>query len=547
METLQECEPMELDPPKFDVDLFSAECDELIISNDLVKLRVIAKEYELHEYVFEHKLLEAQYHYVVGNVLDHINSRDCIPWHSAQSSHPLIAFRRALYTLNSQPPDIHIAHEEIRLKSFIYTNLANHLSNQYRLLEAIPLFEQAIELSESTAYLGYAVNQIALSTAIFDSTHRNIQYKRAYQICLEAIKSTPKLHPEHIKTLEEGEIIRPFYNWYRDTLLSLEIKNPPYEEKYKSEAERNYLKWCGKNKLFLNDLNDISDDPEYYYDSIDLPSFSYTHNPLNEIEDDLIFHSGFDEIKCCFLYSRYLAYLANKADFGPGGKAHIAFNTYTPIDSLDSSFNSIESEHLKSSFLRTYSVFDKIAYFLCKFFDISDKPDHKITFDSLFKKKNLKKGDFEPNPELLRINNTFIIPLFSILKEIRSVQFEAEIIDQQKWAAPGMIELRKIRNSIEHQSIKIYEDTIYISRANKRREEAEQFEEGYQKKNALKMLNYSINISFDNLYKQNIALLKLAREAIIYLSLAINIHEKSKEGNNKITMKRKVPRKGDLH
>lgn len=540
---------MEQDLIELDIERFSAECDDLIIANDLAKLRIIAEEYESHEYIFEHKIYEAQYYYVMGNVLEHINTRDCIAWHSAQSSMPLIAYRRSLYILNSLPAEVFLADAEMRLKACIYTNLANYLSNQYRFLEAIPLFEQAIELSESTAHLGYAVNQIALSSALFDSTHQKIHYKRAYQICTEAIKSIPKLHPEHVKTLEDGNIIRPFYNWYKDNLLLLEIKNPPYEEKYNSNSERHYLHWCGRNKLFLNDINDISDSPEYFYDSIDLPSFSYTHNPLNEIEDDLIFHSSFDEIKSCFLYSRYLAYLSNKSDLDTSKKNHIAFNTYSPIDSLDSSFNSIESEHLKSSFLRSYSIFDKIAYFICKFFNIQDKPDHQISFDSIFKKNKLKQGKFEPNPEIININNKFIIPLFLILKEIPSVKFENETIDHKRWKDKNRIELCRIRNSIEHQSIKIYEDRIYIKMSEKRRSVVENSENSPLKAQALKMQDYAVKISFEDFQKQNMTLLKLAREAIIYLSLAINLDQKNKDRSNKedgpIVIRTKVPRKSD--
>jgi hypothetical protein len=52
-----------------------------------------------------------------------------------------------------------------------------------------------------------------------------------------------------------------------------------FREEVDTRKQKDYLKWCGDNKLFINDLNDVCTSEIVYQDIMAVPSFTQQINP----------------------------------------------------------------------------------------------------------------------------------------------------------------------------------------------------------------------------------------------------------------------------
>ena len=140
------------------------------------------------------------------------------------------------------------------------------------------------------------------------------------------------------------------------------------------------MKWCGDNRLFLNELNDEYTTELVYTDCITLPSHTAIINQTLTMCEDLVYHGNFDEIKNDYIYARYLIFSAHNI---PSENIHFYNNTYQHIDDMSHAITNLKSQHYKSAFKTLYSIFDKIAYFLNSFYDFNDI-DAKIYFHNFW-------------------------------------------------------------------------------------------------------------------------------------------------------------------
>jgi hypothetical protein len=250
------------------------------------------------------------------------------------------------------------------------------------------------------------------------------------------------------------------------------------------------------------------------------------------------------------------------------------------------SINNLKASHYKSAFRTLYSLFDKIAYFINRFFDLNDtKYDSKISFDSIF--RTLKdRNKWKPHSKLKDSKNYFIHALFYILKDIRDVQDATPV---SHWLDPDAKALSDIRNAIEHRSLKIIDDfgyTIIQSDCDFRQIEltkmdteitdlASQLQAIYEKIRVAKKLknndviavletkkqqldkrlcrletkkhekkklsSHSLLIKESDFESRLMTLMKLARNSIMYLSLAIHLEGKIKPDDGTLRMGKEVP------
>lgn len=303
------------------------------------------------------------------------------------------------------------------------------------------------------------------------------------------------------------------------------------------------------------------------------------------MHEELMYHGNFDELKNDYCYARYLIFSAKSI---PGDHDHFFNKTYPHVDDMAHSITNLKASHYKSAFRTLYSLFDKIAYFINRFFELNDiEYDHKISFDSIF--RELKGGKhWKPHSKLKNSKNCFIHALFYILKDIRDVKDSTSV---SRWLDPDAKAFSEIRNAIEHRSLKIVDDFGYTltqsdkafrqSQLEKLNGDIESFEVQLQelygeialakkaKNDALKaeletkkqLLNeglrqaqlkvyekqklssHSVLITESEFESRLMTLMKLARNSVMYLSLAIHAEERNKPDNGALMMPKEVPLK----
>ncbi|GAL15178.1 hypothetical protein JCM19233_6196 [Vibrio astriarenae] len=330
-------------------------------------------------------------------------------WYAPELVETVVYYRKALAVLCKVEPTPAIN----QLMSMICTNLGNQLSSQGRAFCAIPYFDQAILLDNNpVAYLSKARNELFIADMIEDGGHKRCHYHTAAKLLDDVEPYLQYLHPEQLEQFQNDKNLNGFKEWFHQNFEYSDFDYfDEFEEKFGSDEEALYMYWVGGNRLFLNDLNDMSDSEIVYQDVFALSSFMSNINTLLTEAEELSYHVNFDELKNDYCYARHLMYQAFESDIDD---KHYYDSSFKQIESRCGVVHSLKVNHLKSSFRTFYAIFDKIGYFIHRFFDLNDiSKDDKIYIDKMFKKLNSKA--FKPNDKLEDGQNFFINALFSFL------------------------------------------------------------------------------------------------------------------------------------
>ena len=562
----------------------SLKADEFLIDHDHEKLKELMDLLLEDEYTFESLVDEAQFYYMLGNCCQELFSYHTLDWFSDELSKSVIFFRKALYAVQKieQPTD-----EELYLQSCIETNLGNDLSTQGRAFCCIPFWDNAFERKQNpVSIISKANHELFVAHCVYDPGHRNYHYFIAYQLIILGLENQDNLYPEQKSAYSvDGNLMR-FKAWFENHYKLEDFDDfELFEGQSDTKKQSEYLKWCGDNRLFLNDLNDVSVSEIVYQDIMTLPSFSQKLNPSLLMHEELMYHGNFDELKNDYCYARYLTFSAKNM---PSGEKHFFNDTYPHVNDMSHSFTGLKASHYKSAFRTLYSIFDKIAYFINRFFDLNSiEHDRKISFDNIFRElKNTKK--WKPHRKLKESQNCFIHALFYILKDIRDVKDSTSVCC---WLDPDAKAFSEIRNAIEHRSLKIVDDfghSLIHSDIERRQLQAEQknsevdnylacLEEVYDeialakkaqnidlkveleaKKQLLasklcqvqaelyeqqKLSSHSMLIKESEFESRLMTLMALARNSIMYLSLAIHREEQINADKDLLKVPLEVPLK----
>jgi hypothetical protein len=560
---------------------FSLKADDLLLSGDLDALQVYVEEYSNNEYHFDSAFYEAQYYYALANCYSALYHPRTSKWYSPEMVNVAVCYRKALAKIDSIEP----SPNTIKLKSMICTNLANHLSSQGRALCCIELYDEAIRLDNNpVAYVSKARNELFLADSIYDPGHREYHYYAAAKLIEELKPYEDLLEPEQRLPIDEGGRLHHFNNWFHENYEDDSFNYfDEYQEKFESNEQKVYLSWCAENRLFLNDLNDVCKSEIVNQDVLALSPFTQCFNDLLTETDELTYHGNYDEIKNDYCYARYLLYQAMSID---NDESHYFNSTFQHVDSRCGAIDNLKVCHLKSAFKVLYSIFDKIAYFIHRFFDLNDiSKDNKIYIDKLFQKLN--GNGWKPNEKLEDGYNFFINALFFILQDLRDVKgFESV----SKWIDPNAEKFSEIRNAMEHRSLVVVDSETYnlimsfdivnqsateqfsseyskldselgainqkISDARKVKDrkleqkllerrllvDEEFFKLDSQKYEKQKLSTHTLHITIDEFESRLHTLIKLVRNSIMYLSLAINLDsEMKKEQQEGLALPRDIP------
>ena len=376
----------------------------------------------------------------------------------------------------------------------ILTKSGNILDNVGRFVEAIEYWDKALNRLTSCPIAhgnrGYCLINYAQS--LYDQGHKAIFLKNAYNDLKIALSSV--LNEDNRKFYEDNKLC------IEDTLSSEFIASEVDMLSFSlgtSKEEIQYRQWCLNNYLFLNPLNDLGPQPIAAQDILSLPSV------VTGIDEGPYYPGYFNQMKQEFVSARYLYF--EGINIKNSKKSHFSDKKVLLFNTFDYPSYSIYVEKVKIAFRITYSLFDKIAYFLNHYLKLSI-PERRVSFKTFwYKNQDKKKG---LNKVIQECQNIPLQGLFWLSKDL----FE-EKEGFQDSIEPDAQKLSDIRNHLEHKYLKLHDD-LWLGPSSNDRDIFSGFTD---------ILAYSIyRQKFE---RKTLRLLKLTRASLIYLSLAIFYEE----------------------
>lgn len=373
----------------------------------------------------------------------------------------------------------------------IHTNLANSFDFCGRFVSAMENWNKAIKIDEDFGMaLGAKGNSMIYHglNSLYDDGHRSIYFGFGYKNLKRAIQF--QIEPNALHDYKRKvQHLKTQYSWVMDYHPDLNTLS-----QFSSKEEELYRKWCLENTLFLNPLNDLGIYSIANHDPFALPSMVIASAKAGS------YHSFFNQIKQEYIASRLFLFEGYSYT-----SEHYADKGVLKYDMLDSSVHSIQIEHMKIAFRMAYSLFDKISYFLNYYLDLGIK-EHEVNFRKIwFDRKGGLRETF------VRKRNLMFRALYWVSKDLFYDDEQYKVVLELDAS-----ELVKIRNYVEHKSFRVYE-------------------QGLLSAIAPEMLSdkISYSISSEDLYMKTLKVIKIAREAIIYLSLGIHWEERERgSGDN---------------
>jgi hypothetical protein len=422
---------------------------------------------------------------------------DSWSWEQPECQAQILELRRALrHEGFSQLPVVR--------KCQIFTNLANQLNKIGRFIEAVETFDRALDLD---AKFGMARGNrgIALShyaRALYDGGHAGFMLVAAHDALTSAVQDD---------AFYEGLGYSPAQDFFRKEAANIEshvkiktIRRSLAGKKYAlgdGEQERRYRSWCLSQPLFINPLNDLGALSIAAQDVLTLPSLTVGTASRGAMPEVIGF---FNQIKQEFVSARYLYYEGLHAK-----GIHFSDRDVRLYNTLDYPAYSFAAEKMRASFRMAYSLFDKISFFLNHHLQLGHKPK-TVSFRSVWYEP---KGS-PPLPLLSKFvsyRNWPLRGLFWLSKDLFEEDFKAV-------TEPDAESLNEMRNHLEHKYLQLHQEMVAPGSSS---------------------LGYSI-------YKGDFAartlrLLKLARAAVIYLSLAVWSEERKRDSNSSRTTTMTMP------
>lgn len=366
----------------------------------------------------------------------------------------------------------------------IRTNLANRLHALGRPIAANEERLRVLELNPyfAKAQLGYARGIAFYARQLYDNNHIPILLAAARSSFDAALgkdafwESNDRSSFVHSLTEERGQIA--------DELL-----RNHYDEDYDTnqwslgatEEERSYRQWCLSNRLFLNPLNEAYTESVAATDVLHLPSHTYG------IKDVPRFPAYYNLMKQEYVIARYRLYRGMQ-----GNNSEFVMSDVLMLDSGEGQALGHYTEDLRSAFRSAYAIFDKVGLFLNDYFQIGLEP-RKVNFRSIwFKKPHGKISELHPVFRACR--NWPLCGLYFLSKDLF-------VEDFKEVAEPDAADIAKLRQQLEHRFLSLQHFTSGQST------DTHKF------------------ISISEFEHKALRLLKMAREALIYLSLAMHREE----------------------
>ncbi len=274
----------------------------------------------------------------------------------------------------------------------------------------------------------------------------------------------------------------------------------------RGERERRYRRWCLDNTLFLNPLNDLGSHSIAARDVLSTPSI------VVKLGEGPYYQGFYNQMKQEYVSARWLFYEATNST-----KPHFSDRGVLLMNTLDYPAYSLAVEKAKSAFRTTFSVLDKIAFFINKYFALSIR-ENEVAFRRIWYISQRRDKGLKP---LFRKNeNLPLRGLFWLSKDLyENRPGFRDALD------PDAQDLTSIRNHGEHMYLKLH-DGMWRGPASIR--------DPSNRGLADTLAHSMYRVDFE---QKTLRLLKLVRAAMIYLSLAVRReegHRAERRGPDKI-------------
>lgn len=375
----------------------------------------------------------------------------------------------------------------------IYTNLGNVLYHVGRFIEAVEYWDRALfafpKFAMASGNRGIGLAHYA--GAVYDPGHEGVLMLAAGHSLAEACAEDAVLDtPDNVVAQEQfGKRLAAIWDHYNIPRIAEEVdfENHPMG---RGKKERAYRRWCLSNRLFINPLNDLGPNPIAAQDVMTMPSITvgFDDGP----GPPAVFYY-FNIIKQEFCAARYALYEGVTST-----GVHFSDRRVLLYNTLDYPAFGFAVERMKMAFRSAYAVLDKTAFLLNAYLNLGH-PERQVNFRNLWLAKGKGK---ELHPAFDGLANWPLRGLFWLSKDI----FENDFRDITEPDAQGLYELR---NHMEHKFVSTHDWFLRaISPHTTEPPKAGLFD-----------------ISVTDLIAKTLRQLKLARAAIIYLSLGVHTEE----------------------
>lgn len=256
------------------------------------------------------------------------------------------------------------------------------------------------------------------------------------------------------------------------------------------EREQRYREWCLDRRLFLNPMNDAYEQPVASHDSLSLP----THR--GDVAG-ITYLAFFNQLKQEFVYARWSLFEGTFSD-----QLHVADRETVLASNADQSRYSIQIEQVKTAFRASYSLLDKVAYFINDYMPVG-LPEKQVDFSSIWN-ENKKPNVGQVRNVFEQSENIWLHALHQLSKDIYD-----ETTSQV--ASPDAQALKDLRNHLEHKFVKVVWCVGLSSPGAGMHHD-----------------NLAREITLDDLAAKAERLLQMARSALIYLCLAMHRAEEQR-------------------
>ena len=383
----------------------------------------------------------------------------------------------------------------------IRTNLANRLHSLGRPVAANEqrLIVLATETRFAKALAGQAHGLVDLARTVYDRGHV------PHLLAAARSRYDAALHEDAVwESGDRASLASRLTKERQDIANALEHSG--YDEDFdrnqwsmgSSAEERSYRRWCLRERLFLNPLNEAFTDTVAATDVLHLPNHSY------KFPESPRFPAYFNLLKQEYVSARYRLYQATH-----GVAPEFVMRDVLMLDSGEGQVFGHRTEELRSAFRSSYAIFDKIGLLLNDYYQLGIKP-RDVSFRRVWSEKN-NSGIFTLRPRFTGHHNWMLRGLYCLSNDLFEEAFK-------EVSEPDAANLAKLRQRTEHRFLSLQD---------------------YQHGESTETHQL---ISIGEFQQKVLRMLKLAREALIYLSLSMHREEAiRREGSQGGTKKLEVP------
>lgn len=414
-------------------------------------------------------------------------------WASLEIDSELLALRSAIRSAGFESlPDI--------VRAQVHTNHGNLLSHIGRFVEAIEAWDSAIALVPSMAMANgnRGLGLAWYSRSHYDPGHEAALLAAAGRSFERAVSADALVESAGLEPALEGFAQRAPWISERLDISAVEQELEGCKSSLgRSKAEGSYRKWCLNNRLFLNSINDVSRQVIAANDVLTLPTLVEVGLGRADPGPPLAIRH-FNVLKQEYVTARFALFEAVSHR-----GVHYSDRNVLVHETLDYPVHGFSVERAKLAFRGAYAILDKIGYFLNCYLALGHS-EKTVSFRNVWLKVKAKT-DKDLHQSFKNSNIWAFRGLRWLSKDIYDESLRSSTL-------PDATELNDLRNHLEHKFVCVHDDILGLYSNSK-----QNGRQGF----------YSI--AFSDLTDRALRQLKLARAALIYLSLGVHAEEQRRE------------------